>query len=55
MEGSTIGITQALRSFVRNGLIEAADSLIEVSGEVESSIIMKEEDDSMVGLVTRVG
>jgi hypothetical protein len=54
LEASTIGITQTLRSWVRSGLIEAADSLIDVSGEGESSII-REEDDGMVGLVTRVG
>jgi hypothetical protein len=47
----TIGITQTLRSWVRSGLIEAADSLIDVSGEVESSIIREEEADGMVGLV----
>ena len=50
LEASTIGITQTLRSWVRSGLIEAADSLIDVSEEVKTSIIKGEEDDSMVGL-----
>ena len=33
LEASTIGISQTLRSWVRNRLIEAADTLIDVSGE----------------------
>jgi hypothetical protein len=33
----------------------AADSLIDVSGEVESSIIREDGDDGMVGLMTGVG
>jgi hypothetical protein len=39
LEASTIGVTQTLRSWVRNGLINAVDTLIDVSGEVANSII----------------
>lgn len=45
LEASTIGITQTVRSWVRNGLIDSADSLVDVSGEVENSIIVEGEDD----------
>jgi hypothetical protein len=44
LEASTIGITQTLRSWVRNGLIEAADSLVDVSGEAVNSIIWDDEE-----------
>ena len=50
LEASTIGITPTLRSWARRGLIEAADSLIDVSEEVKTSIVTGGEDDSMVGL-----
>ncbi|PWI64602.1 hypothetical protein PCL_09496 [Purpureocillium lilacinum] len=46
LEASTIGITQTLRSWVRNGLIEAADTFIDVSGEVGNSIIWVGEEGS---------
>ena len=39
MEASTIGITQTLGYWVRNGLIEAADALVDVSEEVVDSIM----------------
>jgi hypothetical protein len=45
LEASTIGITQTLRSWVRNGLIDAADTLIDVSGEIGESIIWQVEKD----------
>lgn len=45
LEASTIGITQTLRSWVRNGLIEAADALVDVSGEVVNSIIWDGEEE----------
>ncbi|OAQ57863.1 restless-like transposase [Pochonia chlamydosporia 170] len=45
LEASTIGITQTLRSWVRNGLIDAADTLIDVSGEIGESIIWQAEED----------
>ncbi len=45
LEASTIGITQTVRSWVRSGLIDSADSLVDVSGEVENSIIVEGEDD----------
>lgn len=45
LEASTIGITQTVRSWVRSGLIDSADSLIDVSGEVGNSIIVEGEDD----------
>ena len=45
MEASTIGVTQTLRSWVRSGLIEAADTLIEVSGEVGNSVVRENEDE----------
>jgi hypothetical protein len=38
MEASTIGIAQTLRSWVRNGLIRAEDSLIDTSEEVGHSV-----------------
>ncbi|OAA63224.1 transposase [Akanthomyces lecanii RCEF 1005] len=41
LEASTIGVTQTVRSWVRNGLIDSADSLIDVSGEAGSSIIVE--------------
>jgi hypothetical protein len=44
LEASTIGITQTLRSWVRNGLIDAVDTLIDVSGEVGNSIIWEAEE-----------
>lgn len=46
LEASTIGITQTLRSWVRNGLIEAADALVDVSEEVVNSIIWDGEEES---------
>ncbi|PWI64080.1 hypothetical protein PCL_00001 [Purpureocillium lilacinum] len=46
LEASTRGITQTLRSWVRNGLIEAADTFIDVPGEVGNSIIREGEEDS---------
>jgi hypothetical protein len=45
LEASTIGIAQTLRSWVRNGLVDAADSLTDVSEEVGSSIIWETEED----------
>ncbi|OAQ58665.1 hypothetical protein VFPPC_10900 [Pochonia chlamydosporia 170] len=45
LEASTIGITQTLRSWVRNGLIEAADALVDVSEEVVDSIIWDGEEE----------
>ncbi|KAJ3454851.1 hypothetical protein MRS44_013451 [Fusarium solani] len=44
LEASTIGITQTLRLWVRNGLIDAVDTLIDVSGEVGNSIIWEAEE-----------
>lgn len=44
LEASTIGVTQTVRSWVRSGLIEAADTLIDVSEEVGNSIIVEGED-----------
>jgi hypothetical protein len=38
LEASTVGITQTLRSRVRSGLIEAADALIDMSGEAGGEI-----------------
>ncbi|KAM5529798.1 hAT family dimerization domain protein [Fusarium oxysporum f. sp. phaseoli] len=38
LEASTIGMTQTLRSWVRSGLIEAGDALIDVSEETANSI-----------------
>jgi hypothetical protein len=38
MEASTIGITQTLRSWVRNGFIKAEDSLIDTSEEAGHSV-----------------
>jgi len=46
LEASTIGITQTLRSWVRNGLIDAVDTLIDVSGENANSIIWSPGDDT---------
>jgi len=45
LEASTIGMTQTLRSWVRNGLIDAVDTLVDVSDEVGSSIIWETEED----------
>jgi len=45
LEASTIGIAQTLRPWVRNGLVDAADSLIDVPEEVGSSIIWETEED----------
>lgn len=44
LEASIIGITQTVRSWVRSGLINSADSLIDVSGEVGNSIIVEGEE-----------
>jgi hypothetical protein len=38
-------MTQTLRSWVRNGLIDAVDTLVDVSDEVGSSIIWETEED----------
>jgi hypothetical protein len=46
LEASTIGVTQTLRSWVRNGLINAVDTLIDVSGEDANSIIWKADEDA---------
>jgi hypothetical protein len=46
LEASTIGVTQTLRSWVRNGLINAVDTLIDVSGEAANSIIWKADEDA---------
>lgn len=45
LEASTIGITQTLRSWVRNRLIEAVDALVDVLGEVVNSIIWDGEEE----------
>ena len=47
LEASTIGMTQTLRSCVRNGLVDAADSLIDVSEEVGNSVIWELEEDDL--------
>jgi hypothetical protein len=39
LEAGTIGITQTLRSWVRNSLIDAQDKLIDVSEDMKSSLI----------------
>ncbi|KAI8417335.1 hypothetical protein FOFC_03648 [Fusarium oxysporum] len=44
LEASMVGITQTLRSWVRSGLIEAADALIDVPGEAGSSIVWQAEE-----------
>ncbi|KAH7191255.1 hypothetical protein DER44DRAFT_794804 [Fusarium oxysporum] len=38
LEASTIGMAQSLRSWVRNGLVDVADSLIGVSEELEIAL-----------------
>ncbi|RFN53926.1 restless-like transposase, partial [Fusarium flagelliforme] len=45
LEASTIGMTQTLRSWARNGLMDAVDTLVDVSDEVGSSIIWETEED----------
>ncbi|KAF6515108.1 hypothetical protein HZS61_005014 [Fusarium oxysporum f. sp. conglutinans] len=47
LEASTIGMAQTLRSWVRNGLVDAADSLIDVSEEVGNSVIWEAEEDNL--------
>ncbi|EXA29126.1 hypothetical protein FOVG_19334 [Fusarium oxysporum f. sp. pisi HDV247] len=47
LEASTIGIAQTLRPWVRNGLVDAADSLIDVSEEVGNSVIWEAEEDDL--------
>jgi hypothetical protein len=42
----TIGVTQTLRPWVRNGLINDVDTLIDVSREVANSIIWKPDEDA---------
>ncbi|KAI8401933.1 hypothetical protein FOFC_17238 [Fusarium oxysporum] len=37
-------MAQTLRSWVRNGLVDAADSLIDVSEEVGNSVIWEAEE-----------
>lgn len=54
LEASTIGITQTLRSWVRSGLIDASDSLIDMSGEVRNSIIWEDDEDRSARLPTGV-
>ena len=39
-------VTQTVRSWVRNGLINAVDTLIDVSGEDANSIIWKADEDA---------
>jgi hypothetical protein len=46
LEANTIGVTQTLRPWVRNGLINDVDTLIDVSGEVANSIIWKPDEDA---------
>lgn len=45
LEASTIGVTQTLRSWVRNGLISTIDPLIDVSADAPSSIIQGQSDE----------
>lgn len=45
LEASTIGVTQTLRSWVRNGLISTIDPLIDVSADAASSIIQGPSDE----------
>jgi hypothetical protein len=47
LEASTIGMAQTLRSWVRNGLVDAVDSLIDVSEEVGNSVIWEAEEDGL--------
>jgi hypothetical protein len=47
LEASTIGMAQSLRSWVRNGLVDVADSLIGVSEEVGNSVIWELEEDDL--------
>lgn len=39
LEAGTMGITQTLRSWIRNGLMDAEDKLIDVSEDMKSSLI----------------
>jgi len=45
LEASTIGMTQTLKSWVRNGLIDVVDTFVDVSDDVGSSIIWETEED----------
>ncbi|KAJ6436893.1 restless-like transposase [Purpureocillium lavendulum] len=45
LEASTIGVTQTLRSWVRHGLINTIDTLIDVLREVGESILWYAEED----------
>jgi hypothetical protein len=47
LDVSTIGMAQTLRSWVRNGLVDAVGSLIDVSEELGSSVIWEAEEDGL--------